>query len=667
MFLQPGTTIGQFTIRELIGNGAVVDVYKAFDAKRQRVVAIEVPTTTPLDHIRLIREANVVAGLNHPNIVDVLEVATASGVPYIVSEFVNGRTLDEHLLHHRDSTQQVLDLLAQVAEGLQAAHANSVVHRDVKPSNILVTDAHRVKVLDFGLTGAAINDDVVVRSSLSYLAPEQLRGSHVDAQTDIFSLGIVAYEALTGRNPFIRPSVVDHLDAVLNESPAPAPGMPANVQRVIGQMLAKNPRERPTAHDVVRGFRSIDTPVVIRREQSKPEAFQVHFPDAETYYAALAAESPALAPTAASERRQFFSVDVSTSEGLRQLRLLEERYGATVVEDYQYDMDFRVFDPEDAVLPELTAPGTLEDVLHRIHAPEAWVASRGEGVAIAIVDTGIDGNRPEFGSAKRAGAWQPIGDDAWIDRDGHGTMCATIAAAPGGTFTGVAPDASVISCKVNFKDSQLALAYDYLADLARSGMRIVASNSWGTYTGTAPTLVAKAQFPSALQGALDAGVIVVCSAGNYHDLTSGGPTDCGPTSIWLHKCRADLLTVATCKLDGQMWFYSSRGPGQHFGDDSMSRKPDVTAPTPENGLILYGSTTRVLMNGWGTSGAAPQVAGLAALMISCVPGTTRAEIHRAIRDTAEPLTCPETCCGAGIINCRAALTQVTATRIAQVE
>jgi serine protease AprX len=199
-------------------------------------------------------------------------------------------------------------------------------------------------------------------------------------------------------------------------------------------------------------------------------------------------------------------------------------------------------------------------------------------------------------------------------------MCMTIAGASrerGSRYLGVAPGAGLMSCRTGFFDSELAAIYDELAARARTGERIVASNSFGLRRGTPPPPPgAGAEFPDALNEAIAAGVLVVFSAGNNHQLAGGRPDACAPNSIWVYKSRDDLLSVATCDLERQMWFYSSRGPGQHHGQPGMSEKPDVTAPTPRNGKILYGAQEQVLQNGWGTSGACPQVAGLAALIWS---------------------------------------------------
>jgi serine protease AprX len=184
-------------------------------------------------------------------------------------------------------------------------------------------------------------------------------------------------------------------------------------------------------------------------------------------------------------------------------------------------------------------------------------------------------------------------------------------------------------------------------------MRIVASNSFGIQTGTAPTPDPNSDFLPALDDAVAAGIVVVFSAGNYHGLAGGQPTACSPNSIWLHKSRADILAVATCRLDKTMWDYSSRGPSQHFGSPNTSAKPDVTAPTPRNGRILYGSGESVMANGWGTSGACPQVAGLAALLISADSRLSRTDGFRKIRNSAQTLGFAAECQGSGLIDCAA--------------
>lgn len=253
-----------------------------------------------------------------------------------------------------------------------------------------------------------------------------------------------------------------------------------------------------------------------------------------------------------------------------------------------------------------------------------------------------------------------MGHIPWTDWHGHGTMCAAIAAgtrSSGGLFDGVAPDASLIACKTFFYDTELTAIHDYLIALLdeKPNLRIVATNSFGLRTGTPPGPPPSLDFPAALSEAVGRGIPVFFSAGNYHALAGGGASACSPTSIWLHKCREDVVSVATCDLAGSMWDYSSRGPGQHFGQPGTSRKPDVTAPTPRNGRVIYGSSVRVLPDGWGTSGACPQAAGLAALLLSAQRALSPVQVYDAVRGGADDLGHPDHCQGAGRIDCAASL------------
>jgi serine protease AprX len=397
--------------------------------------------------------------------------------------------------------------------------------------------------------------------------------------------------------------------------------------------------------------------------------YKVRFRSTEALRAALAIESTATQPVVVNEARRYIALQpgpaamaesmdpgVRTSIATRAIEQLAKTFEAEVVIDVQYDMEQTTPHVLVEAAPEATE-ASLDDVIQMNKAKEAWGTSRGGNVTIAIVDTGIHGGHQEFAPAKRNGGWSVPGDDPWTDWQGHGTMCACIAAATsahGGKYNGVAPDAKIMSCKTRFFDSELAAIYDALTDrVKQEEIHIVASNSFGIQTGTAPTPDPNSDFLPALDDAVAAGVLVVFSAGNYHGLAGGQPIACSPNSIWLYKSRADILAVATCRLDRTMWDYSSRGRGQHFGSPNTSAKPDVTAPTPRNGRILYGTGESVMANGWGTSGACPQVAGLAALLISADPNLTRADVFRKIRNSAQTLGFAAECQGSGLIDCAA--------------
>lgn len=396
------------------------------------------------------------------------------------------------------------------------------------------------------------------------------------------------------------------------------------------------------------------------------QRLKIRFPSTEAFWAAQAAETAGLATAVLNAERRVISVVVPMHELTRSgfdesLRLMEETYGAEVVPDVRFDMETTdLFDPE-SFGPDAPGMPSLDEVLETVFARQAWAETRGAGVTIAIVDTGVNGARAEIPSGRRSPyGWAPAGESAWTDYRGHGTMCATIAAASrdqGGEFEGVAPEATVMACRTYFYDTELTAIYQLLRDRALKGEVIVASNSFGTKTGSAPP-PPDVDFLDAMSEAIDAGVFVVFSAGNYHELAGGLPNACGPTTIWGHKCREDVLAVATCKLDRSMWGYSSRGPGQFAGSPGNQTKPDVTAPTPENGRIVYGSSVVTMPFGWGTSGACPQVAGLAALLRSKNAGAGRVELQDAIRNTTDVLGSDPHCGGAGTIHCQRALAAI---------
>ena len=401
--------------------------------------------------------------------------------------------------------------------------------------------------------------------------------------------------------------------------------------------------------------------------------YKLRFKNRHDLSAATATESEDLNTQVVSEKRLFASyapsdtaflkagvtaeADETPSPALASLERTAGEFNAELVEDYQYELDdddLKLFEAPAA----LAAEGALEDVLDLVKAPPAWDLTRGEGVTIAVVDTGVDGSHDEFPHWKKAGHWTPPGDVPWSDWQGHGTMCACISAATsadGGRYDGIAPDAKLMACKTRFFDSELAAIYDALEERALNGERIVATNSFGRKTGTPPVPPEDSDFLQALGEAIAAGVVVIFSAGNNHGRANGLPQACDPNSVWLHKSRSDVLAVATCDLERDMWYYSSRGPGQFFGQADTNRKPDVTAPTPRNGRILYGSGEQVLPNGWGTSGACPQAAGLAALLLALQSGLTADRVFATIRDSAVDIGKGEHCQGDGMIDCEGAV------------
>ena len=396
------------------------------------------------------------------------------------------------------------------------------------------------------------------------------------------------------------------------------------------------------------------------------ERYKMRFPDLSSLRAALAHPGAERFVKVRNEKRLYIAVELADQyAGDAQARRdfdafcdLWRRQGAELGDDPRYDLELPWSCAD--LDPDVPGAPSLPEVLTRIHAPDAWATTRGAGVVIAIVDTGVALGCDEFPREKRIAGWAPEGEDPWTDTIGHGTMVATVAAgtrAGGGRFDGVAPDAGLISCRTNRNDTELAAIYDFLTDLrGRLGLSIVTNNSFGAAGATAPPLPPPGDFPAALAEAIAAGIIVCFSAGNNHDDAPFDPAACEPTTIWeRHKCRDDVLTVGASDLADVIWAYSSRGPGRFFGEPGTARKPDVVAPTPRGGRMFCGPRLMSWPKGWGTSGTSPQVAGLAALIRSAAPRLSPDAVRETIRTSAASLGAAPHCQGAGLIDCAAAV------------
>jgi tRNA A-37 threonylcarbamoyl transferase component Bud32 len=272
--------LGNFEILGLIGSGGMGDVYRAHDPNLGRDVAVKVlPAAFAQDAQRLRRfqrEARILASLSHPNLVQIFDAGEQDGHPYLVMELLTGETLRSRLSRGRLPWRKAAEVAAAAADGLSAAHAQGIVHRDLKPDNLFLTELGHVKVLDFGIarpqqgdpeeTATRIAADLKTQEGLlvgtaAYMSPEQVRGESLDGRSDLFSLGMILWEMLTGHRPFKRPTTVELLSAILKEDvPAMDPGLmvPPSLERILEACLAKDPRERfHSAHDLAFALRDL--------------------------------------------------------------------------------------------------------------------------------------------------------------------------------------------------------------------------------------------------------------------------------------------------------------------------------------------------------------------------------------------------------------------------
>src|SRR5205085_7575198 len=236
-----GGAVGPYQIIRLLGRGGMGEVYLAQDTRLGRRVALKLlPAYFTRDAERLRRfqqEARTASALNHPNVITIFEIGEANAIHFIATEYIEGETLRQRIARQAGDVSDALAVAIQMAGALEAAHNAGIVHRDIKPENIMLRPDGIVKVLDFGLAKLAerrepldtesptaswlSTDPGVVMGTASYMSPEQARGLKVDARTDIFSLGVVLYEMISGRAPFQGATTSDVIAAILTEEPSP--------------------------------------------------------------------------------------------------------------------------------------------------------------------------------------------------------------------------------------------------------------------------------------------------------------------------------------------------------------------------------------------------------------------------------------------------------------
>jgi serine/threonine protein kinase/Tol biopolymer transport system component len=282
--LKPGSRLGPYEIVEPIGAGGMGEVYRAHDPRFGRDVAIKLlPAAFANDEGRVARferEARAAGSLNHPNVLTVHDFGREGGAPYLVSELLRGETLREHMEKSAIAPAMAMAYAAQIARGLDAAHALGIVHRDVKPENVFVAQGGLVKILDFGVarmpdlpgrardgTPGGATEPGTVLGTVGYMSPEQVRGEPAGPPSDIFSLGVILFEMLAGKRPFAGATWVDETNAILRrEAPDPPPDLagiedPAALIGILRRCLAKRAGDRfESAGDLARALEAAQAP-----------------------------------------------------------------------------------------------------------------------------------------------------------------------------------------------------------------------------------------------------------------------------------------------------------------------------------------------------------------------------------------------------------------------
>jgi serine/threonine protein kinase/tetratricopeptide (TPR) repeat protein len=250
-----GTTLSHYRILDKLGEGGMGVVYRAQDTRLDRMVALKLLpahlAAMPTARDRFVNEARAASSLNHPNVAIVYDVGEVEAQSFIAMELVEGETLKARLQRDRMDVEQVRAIGIQIAEGLGAAHRQGIVHRDIKPDNLLLTPSGGVKIMDFGI--ARIADSTLTRTgamigTVAYMSPEQVLGEKIDHRSDLWSLGVVLYEMLTGQLPFWRGTDPATLYDILNNEPVPVetlrPDTPVALRSLVHQLLQKDPGRR---------------------------------------------------------------------------------------------------------------------------------------------------------------------------------------------------------------------------------------------------------------------------------------------------------------------------------------------------------------------------------------------------------------------------------------
>jgi serine/threonine protein kinase len=315
---EPAQSLGRYRLLGELGRGAMGIVYRAEDPMLNRTVAIKTisvvadPEERAEYEKRFYQEAKAAGGLSHPNVVTIYDIGHAGDVVYMAMEYIEGTELRDLLLRGRLDAVTAVDLAAQVAEGLAYAHARGVVHRDVKPANIMVPRDGPAKIMDFGIARMRASEvktqTGMLLGSPKYMSPEQLLGGAVDQRSDIFALGVVLYEALTGAPPFSGSDITQIMYQIVNAVPPPPSAVNSRVSPmldlIVAKALAKEPAARyPDARELAADLRACRALVAALTPAADEDATLILPLGRVAPPAADASQTLRLDPAPASDRR----------------------------------------------------------------------------------------------------------------------------------------------------------------------------------------------------------------------------------------------------------------------------------------------------------------------------------------------------------------------------
>ena len=304
--LRSGDRLSHYEIEKLLGAGGMGEVYLARDTKLDRKVAIKIlnqsPETNTSNVARFIQEAKAASALNHPNILVVHEIGEHDSRHFIVTEYIDGQTLRTALNQTDRRVGEILDISIQIGSALNAAHEKNIVHRDIKPENVILRPDGLAKVLDFGLaklieqnrSRVGFEDETaqhfqtekgLIVGTVNYLSPEQAKGDAVDQRTDIFSLGVLLYEMITGKTPFAGDSIADNFANLINKDPQPlsrfATNVPEELERIVSKMLRKNRENRyQTMKDLLIDLKELKAKITVEEKLERTSSPETEKPTA---------------------------------------------------------------------------------------------------------------------------------------------------------------------------------------------------------------------------------------------------------------------------------------------------------------------------------------------------------------------------------------------------